>query len=202
MLCQRVDLLHAAIKIEDWNSCGRPVAEAIDLAPHRRSVALCFDVAEDTSHATLSAAVTLDGLTWIEVLKAWDGYGCRKQLRADLPGLLARYRPRKCVWFPGGPAAAVADEWNGRRVSNVLMEPIRAEDVVRACMGLEEQAAAEHLRHTHDPLLAAHVRQAQQLPQGDGWRFARRGQAPIDGVYSAAGAVHAARVLPRLGPAV
>lgn len=202
MLCQRVDLLNAAIKIEDWKSCGRPLAEAVDLAQHRRSVAVCFDVAEDTSHATLSAAVTLDGVTWLEVLKAWEGFDCRKRLRAELPGLLARYRPRKCVWFPGGPAAAVADEWAGRRVSNVLMEPIRAEDVVRACMGMEEQAAAEHLRHTHDPLMTKQVPQAQQLPQGDGWRFARRGQAPIDAVYAGAGAIHAARVLPRLGPAV
>lgn len=201
-LCQRVDLLETAIKWEDWSGCAVPAAAAVDLAQHRRSVAVCFDVAEDTSHATLTAAVTLDGITWIEVLKAWDGYGCRKQLRADLPALLARYRPRKCVWFPGGPAAAVADEWSGKRVSNVLMEPIRAEDVVRACMGLEEQAAARHLRHTGDPLQDKHVRQAQQLAQGDGWRFARRGSAPIDAVYAAGGAVHAARVLPRLGPAV
>ena len=52
--------------------------------------------------------------------------------------------------------------------------PGLSEDVVRACMGLEEQATAGHLRHSHDPLLDLHVRQPQQLPQGDGWRFARR----------------------------
>ncbi len=202
MLCQRVDLLEAAIRIEDWNDCGIPAADALDLAEHRRSVALCFDVAQDRTHATLAAAVTLDGITHIEVLKAWQGYGCRKALRAELPGLLARYRPRKCVWFPGGPASAVADEFATRRISNVLMEPIRAEDVRRACMGLEEQAAATHLRHTHDPLLDAHVRQTQQQNMGDGWVFVRKGKAPIDATYAAAGAVHAARVLPRLGPAV
>lgn len=202
ILCQRVDLLEAAIRLEDWNACGVQRAEALDLAPHRRHVALCFDVAADNSHATLTAAVTLDGITHVDVIKAWQGYECRKALRRDLPGLLSLIKPRKCVWFPGGPAAAVADEWAGRRVSNVIMEPIRAEDVVRACMGLEEQAAAGHLRHVHDPLLDLHVRQTQQLPQGDGWRFARRGKAPIDATYSAAGAVHAARVLPRLGPAV
>lgn len=203
IMCQRVDLLEAAIRLEDWNACGwRPPWALVDLAEHRRSVALCFDVAWDNSHATLAAAVTLGGVTWVEILKGWNGYECRKQLRAELPGLLARYKPRKCIWFPGGPAAAVADEWSGRRVSNVLMEELRAEDVVRACMGLEEQAAAQHLRHRHDPLLDAHIRQTQQLPQGDGWRFARRGMAPIDASYAAAGAVHAARVLPRLGPAV
>jgi len=202
IMCQRVDLLEAAIRPEDWSACGVHRDQAVDLAQHRRSVALCFDVASDNSHATLAAAVTLDGITWIEIVAGWSGYECRKQLRADLPGWLERIKPRKCTWFPGGPAAAVADEFSGRRVRNVLMEPIRAEDVVRACMGLEEQAAAGHVRHTHDPLLDLHVRQTQQLPQGDGWRFARRGQAPIDAVYSAAGAVHTARVLPKLGPAV
>lgn len=202
ILCQRVDLLEAAIRLEDWNACGVQRADAIDMAPHRRSVALCFDVAADNTHATVAAAVTLDGITHIEIVAAWSGYECRRKLRANLPGLLGKIKPRKCVWFPGGPAAAVADEWSGHRVSNVIMEPIRAEDVVRACMGMEEQAAAGHLRHAHDPLLDLHVRQTQQLPQGDGWRFARRGQAPIDATYAAAGAVHAARVLPKLGPAV
>lgn len=201
MLCQRVDLLESAIRIEDWTACGVHVDQAVNLAEHRRSVALCFDVAEDRTHATLTAAVTIEEITHLEVVAAWDGYECRKRLRAELPELLKRIRPRKCVWFPGGPAAAVADEFASRRVANVLMEPIRAEDVVRACMGLEEQAAAGHLRHTHDPLTDAHVRQTQQLRQGDGWRFARRGQQPIDASYSAAGAVHAARVLPRLGAA-
>lgn len=202
MLCQRVDLLESAIRPEDWQQCGVKRDQAVDLADHRRNVALCFDVAEDRSHATLSAAVTLDGVTHLEIVAAWDGYECRKQLRADLPGWLERIKPRKVVWFPGGPAAAVADEFASRRVRNVLMEPIRAEDVVRACMGLEEQAAAGHLRHTHDPLADLHVRQTQQMPQGDGWRFARRGKAPIDASYAMAGAVHAARVLPRLSPVV
>lgn len=201
-LCQRVDLLEAAIRIEDWNACGwRPPWALVDLAEHRRSVALCFDVAEDRSHATLAAAVTLDGITHVEIVAAWQGYEARKHLRAELPGWLARIKPRKCLWFPGGPAAAVADEWNGRRVANVLMAEIRAEDVARSCMGIEEQAAAGHLRHHHDPLLDTHIRQTQQLKQGDGWRFARRGSAPIDASYAAAGAVHAARVLPKLGPA-
>jgi hypothetical protein len=200
IMCQRVDLLESAIRIEDWKACGIKRDQAVDLAQHRRDLVLCFDVAQDNSHATLTAAATLDGITHLEVIAAWDGYEARKQLRADLPEWLKRIKPRKCVWFPGGPAAAVADQWAGRRVANVLMEPIRAEDVVRACMGLEEQAAATHLRHTHDPLQDLHIRQTQQLPQGDGWRFARRGQAPIDASYAAAGAVHAARVLPKLGP--
>jgi phage terminase large subunit-like protein len=47
ILCQRVDLLEAAIRIEDWNACGIRPEEAIDLGEHRRHVALCFDVAFD-----------------------------------------------------------------------------------------------------------------------------------------------------------
>jgi hypothetical protein len=200
ILCQRVDLLQAAIRIEDWNACGVQRVDALDLAQHRRDVVLCFDVAEDNSHATLAAAVTVDGLTHLEIIAAWDGYECRKMLRAELPGWVTRVKPRKVVWFPGGPAAAVAAEWPNKRLSNVRIEAIRAEDVVKACMGLEEQAAANALRHAHDPLADLQVRQTQQLPQGDGWRFARRGNAPIDAVYSMAGAAHGARTIPRLAP--
>jgi phage terminase large subunit-like protein len=200
MMCQRVDLLESAIRLEDWRACGVQRADALDLAEHRRDTVLCFDVAEDRSHATLVAAATVDGITYIEVVASWDGYECRKELRRDLPGWVERIKPRKVLWFPGGPAAAVADQWTGRRLKNARMEPIRAEDVVRACMGLEELAAAGHVRHAHDPLLDLHVRQTQQLPQGDGWRFARRGQAPIDATYAAAGAVQGARTLVKLGP--
>lgn len=200
IMCQRVDLLDGAIRPEDWAQCGILPADALDLSAYRRDVVLCFDVAQDNSHATLAAAATLDGVTHLEVVASWDGYGCRKQLRRELPEWLGRIKPRKVTWFPGGPASAVADEFAGRRVRNVLMEEIRAEDVVRACMGMEEQAAAGHLRHTHDPLLDLHVKQTQKLQQGDGWRFVRRGQSPIDATYAVAGAVHSARVLPKLGP--
>lgn len=202
ILCQRVDQLAGAIRPEDWQACGVQRAEAVDLAEHRREVALCFDVAADMSHATLVAAVTLDGVTHVDVVASWDGLEARKKLRAELPDIVGRVKPRKVVWFAGGPASAVADEWNGRRVRNVLMEPIRAEDVVRAAMGLEELTAAGHLRHTNDPLLNLHVKATQKLPRGDGWVFARRGQAPIDAVYAAAGAVHAARTIIKLGPVV
>lgn len=200
ILCQRVDLLEAAIRPEDWAACG--TTDPIDLAEHRRRIALCFDVSMDCTHATLVAAAVVNGVTHIEPIAAWDGHEARKRLRADLTDWVKRIRPARVGWFAGGPAAAVADEFPGKRVANVRMEPIRAEDVVRACMGLEEQAAAGQLRHSHDPLLDHQVRQTQQLPQGDGWRFARRGQAPIDAVYAAAGAAHIARTMPVLGPVV
>jgi phage terminase large subunit-like protein len=201
IMCQRVDLLKAAIRLEDWNACGVQRADFIDLANHRREVALTFEVAQDYSHASLLAAVKVGDLVWGEVVAAWNGYECRKELRRDLPGWVERIKPRKVGWIAGGPAQSVADEFATKRIRNVLLEPIRAEDVVRACMGLEEQVAAGQFRHAHDPLMNEQVKQAQQLPQGDGWRFARRGKAPIDTVYGMAAAVHLARGIKKLGPA-
>jgi phage terminase large subunit-like protein len=200
MLCQRVDLLESAIRIEDWQQCGVHRDQAVDLAEHRREVALVFEVAQDYSHASLLAAVRIGELVWGEVVAAWDGYECRKQLRAELPGWVERVKPRKVGWFAGGPAASVADEFATKRIRGVLLEPIRAEDVVRACMGFEEIVSAGHFRHAHDPLLNEQVKQAQRLPQGDGWRFCRRGKGPIDTVYGMAGAVHLARTIVKLGP--
>lgn len=202
MMCMRIDALDAAIRTEDWNACGVHRGKALEMKAHRGSSVLCFDVAQDNSHATLTLAAHVDGLTHLEVVAAWDGYEARKKLRAELPALVAKIRPRKVVWFPGGPAAAVAAEFPRKRLSNVRLEEIRAEDVVRACMGLEEQAAATALRHTHDPLQDAHAKRAQQLKQGDGWRFARRDSAPIDAIYAAAGAAHVARTIPKLAPLV
>jgi hypothetical protein len=202
ILCQRVDLLEAAIRPEDWSACGVHRDQAVDLADHRREVALVFEVAQDYSHASLLAAVKVGEHVWGEVVAAWDGYECRKALRRDLPSWVERIKPRKVGAFAGGPAQSVADEFATKRIGNVKFEFIRAEDVVRACMGFEEIVSAGHFRHTHDPLLDAQVKQAQQLPQGDGWRFARRGQAPIDTVYGMAGAAHLARTLVKLGPVV
>jgi phage terminase large subunit-like protein len=212
IMCMRIDALNAAIRWDDWRACGVQRDQAVSLAEHRRRVVLCFDVAADNSHATLTAAATIDGVTHLEVIAAWQGYESRKSLRAELAGHVGRIRPRKVVWFAGGPAAAVADQWPGKRIryaghngrpgGSVKMEPIRAEDVVRACMGLEEQAAAGHIQHTHDPLMDTQVKQAVQLKQGDGWRFERRGKLPIDAVYAAAGAAHEARTLPVIGPLV
>lgn len=202
MMCIRVDQLDAAIRPEDWAQCGVQRADALDLAEHRRQVALAFDVAADNSHATLVAAVTIDGVTHLDVVKSWDGYESRKQLRAELPGLVEKIRPRKVCWLSGGPAAAVADEFHAKRLRNVLVEVVRAEDIMKAVMGFEEQASAGHLRHPHDPLLDQHVQQAQRLTRGDGWVFCRKDQAPIDAVYAAAAATHAARTIVKLGPAV
>lgn len=201
-LAQRVDALDGAFRLEDWRACGVAPADFINLAEHRRAAALVFEVAQDYSHASLTVAVKVGDLVWGEVVAAWSGYSARRELRRDLPGWVERIKPRKVGAFAGGPAQSVADEFAAKRIRNVTFEFIRAEDTTRACAGFEEQVAAGHFRHHFDPLLDEQVRAAQKLPQGDSWRFARRGSGPIDCVYGMAGAVHLARTVPRLGPAV
>lgn len=203
VMCQRVHLLDPAIDPDAWELRGtdRPV----DLAGHRRRVALCVDVALDGSHATLAAAAVLDDRrVHLEIVAAWDGFGCTKALRDDLPGLVARLRPRVIGWFPAGPAAAVAADladrghrgWPPRRVA---VEEIKG-DVAPVCMGFAEAVTAGDVVHPDDPMLNQHVGSAQRLWRGDVWVFGRKGASPIDGAYSAAGAVHLARTLPPAPP--
>jgi hypothetical protein len=206
IMCQRVNLLDAAIDLEQWNACG--TGEPIDLAEHRKRVAVCVDVALDATHCSAVAAATIDGVTHVEVIGRWQGIGATAALRAELPALIERIKPRVVVWFPAGPAAAVAADLKARR-GNRLWPPrgVRVEEVgaetSAACMGTAELVAAGQLQHPRDPMLDQHVQQAQRLRRGDAWVFARRGSAPIDATYALAGAVHAARTMPEpLGPVV
>src|SRR5690606_23326457 len=187
-----------AIDPDAWARCA--TEEPVQLAEHRERVALCVDVALDGSHASLVAAAVLDGQVHVEVVEQWDGWGCPKQLRRDLPALVAKIRPRALGWFPAGPAAAVAADladrgardWPPRRVE---VEAIRG-DVTSVCMGLAEQVTAGELLHPDDPLLNQHVAGAQRLWRGDAWVFGRKGASAIDAAYALAGAVHLARTLP------
>jgi hypothetical protein len=205
IMCQRVNLLDSAIDLEQWNACGTD--QPIDLAERRKRVAVCVDVALDATHCTAVAAATIDGVTHVEVVGRWQGIGATAALRAELPALIERIKPRVVVWFPAGPAAAVAADLKARR-GNRLWPPrgVRVEEVgaetSAACMGTAELVAAGQLQHPRDPMLDQHVQQAQRLRRGDAWVFARRGSAPIDATYALAGAVHAARTMPVLGPAV
>lgn len=200
-MCQRVTLLNPAIDPDSWRDSG--TEEPIDLAAHRRRLALGLDVSLDGSHATLVAAVHLDGITHVEVVHRWYGFGCTKALRAELPGLVAKLRPRTMGWLPGGPAAAVAaglakrPGWPPRRVD---VEEIRAE-VPAVCMGLAEQVLTGQVQHPNDEMLTQHVMQTQKLNRGEAqWVFTRRGDKPIDGTYALAVAVHLARTVKVLAP--
>jgi hypothetical protein len=199
-MCQRVDTLDPAIDLDAWTAAG--LDQPVDLAQHRDRLVLCFDVSLDGSHATLIAAATLDGVTHVEVVQRWQGFGCTKALRADLPGLVTRLRPRALAWFPGGPAAAVAASLAKSTKPlprRVKVEELKAE-VPAVCMGAADVIQAGEVRHPRDEMLTTHVRQTQKLNRGDGWVFTRRGSAPIDGTYALAGAVHAARTLPAPPP--
>lgn len=195
-MCIRVRKMNPAVDAGAWAACRQPG----DLAAARSRVALCLDVAPDSLHATLAAAAVLeDGRVRVELVAAWSGPGCTRQLAADLPGHVERIRPQALGWFPAGPAAAVAADVVDRKgrpwpPAGVTVEGIRAE-VPAVCLGLAEQVIARQLAHSGDPLLDAHVLAAERLNVGDCWRFSRRG-GHVDAAYAAAGAVHLARTLP------
>lgn len=203
VLCQRVTLMDPAIDEHRWRDCH--ALHPVDLAEHRSRVALCLDVALDGSHATLVAAAKLTGgLVHTEVVMAWDGFGCTKRVRADLPDIVAKIRPKVFGWFPNGPAAAVTADlaapkklrrgaaWPPR---GMVVEAITTETAA-VCMGLAEQVNAGQIRHPGDPVQTAHIGSAQKLRQGDRWVFVRRDVDPIDAAYATGGAVHLARTLP------
>lgn len=197
-LCVRVRKLNPAIDPSAWGRC----LDVGDLADARSRVALCLDVAPDQLHATLAAAAVLpDGRTRVEVVAAWEGLACTDTLRRELPGLLARVRPRVLGWLPAGPAAVLAADLAERKgrtgwpPPGVSVAEIRGE-ITAVCMGLAELVQARQIAQSDDPLLTAHIGGAERLKRGDGWVFSRKGEGHCDGAYAAAGAVHLARTLP------
>lgn len=207
IMCQRVPQLNPAIEPGAWTSAG--TTHPLDLANHRDRVALCLDVALDGSHATLVAAATIDGTTHIEVVRKWSGYGCTKAVRHDLPGLVARIKPRRFGFFRSGPAASIYAalsekngdrQWPPRRVELMELDALRP----AVCMGLAEAVLSGEVQHPEDEMLNAHVKATQRSkPSVDGtWVFMRRNSSPIDGSYALAGAVHMARTMPTRAPLV
>lgn len=202
VLCMRVRKLDPAVPPEHWAGC-RDAALGDDWSAHRGRVACCLDVSLDGLHATLAAgAVTDDGRVALGVVESWDGPDATARLKAELPGLLRRVRPRVLAWFPAGPAAAVAAELvkpRGGRPSQ-LPRTVRVHEVrgeaTAACMGLGELARTAGLAHNGDPLLEQHVTGAERLWIGDAWRFTRKGAGHCDAAYAAAGAAYEARILP------
>jgi hypothetical protein len=201
-LCQRVHLLDPAIDPTWWKRCGTDTP--LSLATHRDAVALCVDISLDGSHATLVAAARVGDKVHAEVVKVWEGFGCGKALRAELPALVRKIKPRALGWYPSGPAAAVAAELADRKQRRtgeswpprgVEVEALRGE-VAAVCLGLADIVIAGELSHPRDPVLDAHVASSQRLHRGDTWVFQRTGSSPVDATYALAGAVHLARTLP------
>jgi hypothetical protein len=198
VMCMRVHLIDPAIDPDAWDESGTD--SPLDLAAHRTKVALCVDVSLDGMSAALVAAAVLDGKVHCEVIESWDGPGCTKRLRSQLPSIVKRVRPRALGWFPQGPAAAIAADLQGKATRDwpprgVTLVQLTGE-LASVCMGLAEQVKTGDLVHPNDPMLTSHVKAAQKLRRGEVWTYTRRGQLPISGAYALAGAVHLARELP------
>lgn len=202
IMCRRVTLLDPAIEPELWAAA---LADPIDLSEHRDAVALCLDVSLAADHATLLAAALVNGRVYLEVVAAWDGPGCTRQARDELPALVARVGPRVFGWFPAGPAAVLAADlqeqrgrgWPPRRPGGrrVKLEPITT-DTAAAAMSFAEMVKALEVAQPGDPMLDAHIANAQRQRFGDRWVFGRRGAGPVDGSYAAAGGAWLARTMP------
>lgn len=193
--CRRVSLLNPAIDADAWAQC----LDSVGLGDLRDRLAVCLDVSIDESHATMYAAAVDGEKVRLDVVGAWEGQTAIREMRDELPELVKRVKPRVVGWFPNGPAAAAAASLQKREgfpPHGIAVEPIRG-DVTAVCMGFAEQVRSLAISHTDDPLLDAHVRAAEKLYHGDGWRFTRRGAGQVDAVYAAAGAVHLARMLPQ-----
>lgn len=194
-LCMRVRSLNPAIDGGAWSRC----LDVGDLQGVRSGVALCLDVAPDLQHATLAAAAQLgDGRVRVEIVAAWSGPRAVDELRRDFAVWVARVRPVRAGWLPGGPAAALTVDMRVRPAGaprGMEVAEIRGE-VAAVCMGFAEQVAAGLVAHSGDPLLDAQVAAVEPDWRKDTWVFIRRGAGHADATYAAAGAVHLAREVP------
>jgi hypothetical protein len=186
-LCQRIARDNPAIDPDGWEH-GKDLDGTMDGL--RERVHLCIDVAPESQHVALVAAAVLeDGRARVEPVAAWPSVDA---MRAELPDLVARIKPRALGWFPNGPGAVLARDLEALRCT---VTPIKAAEVPSVCQGLGEFVSARRLLHPGDPLLTGQALGAVPVPAGDGgWRFARRGDVgQVNAVYAAAGALHLAR---------
>jgi hypothetical protein len=206
IMCRRVNLLNPAIEPALWDKAK--AVEPLDLALHRDKVALCLDVSLSGDRADLVAAAEVDGVVHLDVVKTWSGPYCTKELRRELPAIVAKVKPRAIGWFPAGPAAVVAADLTKKRAGEgrAKWPPPRVKlvelttETPAAAMSFAELVKVGEVRHPNDPSLNAQVANAQRLRMGDRWTFGRRGTGPVSGCYAAAGATWLARNLPPAPP--
>jgi len=157
------------------------------LAGHVGSLTVGIDVSQDGQHVALVAATALpDGKVRVEPLASWES---TREARSDLPALLEQIKPVGLAWYPSGPAGALAPLLQ----SLPYAKPITGGDVTAACMGFADMVRAGAVLHNGHPRLDTQVAGADILPQGDAYRFTRRGGANTDALYAASGAVWLAR---------
>jgi len=198
VLCQKVAMFDAAIDEAAWKLCASD--DPVDMAKHRATVSLCFDVSWKADHAVLVAAVEVGEATHIEVVKEWDDYGCVSRAKRELPALITKIRPQRFGWYPKGPAAGIASTLSkGWEPRGCELVEIHAE-LPAVCMGLAEMVTDKAVAHNGDPLLQRHVTLAQRKVAGDAWVFTRKGESPVNAAYAAAGAVHLSQTRPAPKP--
>lgn len=212
VLCQEVDSLVEGLDLSGWRTMSDPGYIVGSLDEPR--VTLGVDVSLDGSHVSLLAAAEgPNGLIYVEPVAGWDSTGSASTGHKNidrpeenvysLTEWVERIRPVAVAWLPGGPAGALAPtiralallRFTGHTECLSVVE-VSGVAVKEACQGLADLVASRKVAHPGDPMLDAHVEGAQRMDQGDGWRFARKGASPIDGVYAAAAAVYALRTLP------
>jgi hypothetical protein len=200
VMCRRVQLLNPAIEPALWEKAKAD--KPLDLAEHRDKVALCLDVSLMGDRADLVAAAEVDGIVYLDVVKTWTGPNCTRELRRDLPDLVAKVKPRAIGWFPDGPAAVVAADMQKRKRVGVVWPPKRVHlealttEAPTAAMSFAELVKTGEVLHPNDPSLNTQIGNAQRLRLGNRWTFGRRGAGPVSGCYAAAGATWLARTLP------
>jgi hypothetical protein len=200
VLCMPVTQMDPALDPAGWAATRRPAP--LDLSDRGRLAAV-VDVALDQQHATLAVAALEGDHVRGEVVASWDGPQAVADCLRELPGWVARVRPRQIGWFPGGPAATIAAQLKDRAKTNRRSWAPRGTRVAElsaegpaVCMGLAQQVAAGTFVHSGQALLDAQAEQAEKLWTGDRWVFTRRGAGHVDAVYAVAGAVHLARTIP------
>lgn len=198
----RVRAMDPAIDPQAWADC-KVVG---DLEGLRGGLVAAVDVSPDMRHVSLLAGAQMpDGRVRVEVVDRWEGDDAVAKAEAALPGWLARNKPRKFGFLPGGPAAALIATLRERKgrtswpPRGVVVEEISGE-VTGACMAFAAAVAGRQVVHSGDPLLDAHALGAGKLMRGDVWRFVRQlrdgEDAHVDAAYAAAGVVLLARTLP------
>lgn len=205
VLCMKVDQLDGAVDYEAWKACA-DAAGTMD--GYRSRLAACLDIAPDGQHATLAvAAILSDGRPRVELAADWTTTAA---VRAELPALLEKIKPKAFGWYPAGPAAEMAtvlrplalryNKRPGKRDEDAFPEDgeIKGAAVSEVCQELSGLTRARALVQPGQELLDTHIRGASKLYTGDGWRFTRKGEGHCDAAYSAAGAIRAAITMPRI----
>jgi hypothetical protein len=203
ILCITVKQLDPAIDPNGWAAGADPAP--IDLEQKGR-LAACVDVSPDQQHASLVVATALDGgRVRIEAVESWDGVDAVVRCLAELPGWIARVRPKILGWFPGGPAATLDATLRDRRAKGgrqawpprgVTVTELAAGTAPAVCMAFAANVLGRLVVHSGQALLDRQQEQAEKMWTGDRWVFTRSGAGHVDALYAAAGADHLVRTMP------